>query len=122
MPRTSCKAVFIREIDEPLTIAYIFELLFDKETDSEWNDLISLELIEFCEQIYLMIQETRYLAPRDRFAPEWHAETYFHRTKHYGFNVQAVCDVNRRFAFVGVPTSVDKAMCDALWGAQRRDG
>jgi hypothetical protein len=51
MPRTSYKAVFIREIDELLTIAYIFELLFDqfdliylclpfdREIDSEWNML-----------------------------------------------------------------------------------
>jgi hypothetical protein len=49
MPRTCYKAVFfIREIDELPTIAYIFELLFDKETDSEWSDL---EHVEFCEQI-----------------------------------------------------------------------
>jgi len=59
MPRTGYKAVFIREIDELLTIAYIFELLFDHETDSEWNDLI---LFEFCEQIYPIIQDYRRLA------------------------------------------------------------
>jgi len=54
MPRTSYKEVFIREIDELPTIAYIFELLFDREADSEWNDfkLVPLELVEFCEQIY----------------------------------------------------------------------
>jgi hypothetical protein len=33
MPQTSYKAGFIREIGELLTIAYIFELLFDEETD-----------------------------------------------------------------------------------------
>jgi hypothetical protein len=47
MPRTGYKAVFIHEIDELLTIAYIFELLFDH--------LIPFELMEFCEQIYPMI-------------------------------------------------------------------
>jgi len=43
-----------------------------------------------------------------QFAPEWHAETYFHRKKRYGFNVQGVCDVNRRFIFffAGFPGSV----------------
>jgi hypothetical protein len=62
-----------------------------------------------------MIQETKYLAPRDRFAPEWHAETYFHRKKRYGFDVQAACNVNGRFTFVSFnrqDISVDKAMCD----------
>jgi hypothetical protein len=81
MPRTNYKAVFIRKIDELLTIAYIFELLFDNEIDSEWNDLIPLELVKFCEQICPMIQETRYLAPRDRFTLEWHAEKHFHCKK-----------------------------------------
>jgi len=46
MPRTSYKAVFIREIDERLTLAYIIELLFDHETD-----LIPFEVVEYCEQI-----------------------------------------------------------------------
>ena len=34
------------------------------------------------------------------FVPERHAETYFHRKKRYGFDVQA--DVNRRFHLTGV--------------------
>jgi len=40
VPRTSYKAVFIRKIDELLTIAYIFVLLFDNEINSEWNDSV----------------------------------------------------------------------------------
>jgi hypothetical protein len=36
-----------------------------------------------------------------RFDPVWHAETYFHRKKRYGFNVQAICDIDGRFTFVG---------------------
>jgi len=52
MPRTSYKAVFIREIDELLTSAYIFELLFDHEIG-----LIPFEPVEFCEQIYPIVAE-----------------------------------------------------------------
>jgi hypothetical protein len=65
----------------------------------EWLD--SIRTCWICEKIYPMIQETRYFAPRDRFVPERHAGTYFHR-KRYGFNVQVACDVNGRFTFAGV--------------------
>jgi hypothetical protein len=47
MLRTSYKAVFIHEMDELLTIAYIFELLRHKETDS---DLIPLDLLSFADK------------------------------------------------------------------------
>jgi hypothetical protein len=51
MPRTSYNALFIREIDELLAIAYIIELLFDHETagGSEWNDLIPF--VEFLSKV-----------------------------------------------------------------------
>jgi hypothetical protein len=59
--------------------SHTFQLVIDGETNSRWNDLITLELVEFCEQIFPMIQETRYHAPRDRlprshhfFAPQIH--------------------------------------------------
>jgi hypothetical protein len=39
MPRTSYKADFIREINELLTLAYVFELLFDE------TDFIPFELV-----------------------------------------------------------------------------
>jgi hypothetical protein len=66
MPRTSYKVDFIREIDKLLTLAYIFELLFDD------TDFIPFELVEYCEQIYPTIQEIRYLAPRDQLSRSHH--------------------------------------------------
>jgi len=73
MPRTSYRAILIRQIEELLIVAYILELLFDEEDlDLEWDDLIPMELVEFCEQIYPMILETRYLTSRDRLPRSHH--------------------------------------------------
>ena len=73
MPRTSYRATLIRQIEELLTVAYILELLFDEEDpDFELNDLIPLELVEFCEQIYPMVLEARYLTSRDRLPRSHH--------------------------------------------------
>jgi len=66
IPLIRFKTSLIREVDRLLTIAKLFDRLFDNETDFEWNDFIPLELFEFGEQFYPMIQEPRYLVPRDR--------------------------------------------------------
>jgi len=44
-------------------------------------------------------------------SPSYHGETYFNRKKQYGFNIQGICDSNRRFTNIsgGYPASVGDA-------------
>lgn len=46
-----------------------------------------------------------------QYSPSYHGESYFNRKKRYGFNVQGICDNDRRFTFIqtGFPASVGDA-------------
>lgn len=46
-----------------------------------------------------------------QYAPSFHGETYFNRKKHYGLNLQGICDSERRFSYIstGFPASVGDA-------------
>jgi hypothetical protein len=89
MPRITYKTIIVRQIEQFLIAASLFELILDSPTDSDYDRLDSeiwrlkfedsddehlapLEMIEFCKTINPILPSIRYLAYRDQLSRSYH--------------------------------------------------